>query len=724
MVLVGPTGVGKTSMARAFSEIINKDKKDLFIMFCFNIETQVSDLYGTLTLEQGIPKSVKGPLYKAFEEGNIFIADEFNLAEDSILQSVSIVLESSDIGSNILIPGLGSIATYNPNFFFIACQNDVQTKGRRLLPEIISKRLIMFEYPEPKESDIEASCRDIATYELLKDCDNELKESFPIKISRFMFLLNQKREPEIGEWSMRNIRKLYRRIKLHKIKSESKEFINITYIHQIVFYILQSINPNKRSEILVIILDLIKQSFNISDEEKEEIKECIESTPQLKKSDNSLYLIKGKNGIKISKIIENKLNGFDELKTFLDSLFYCLFCDINEHLLFLGPSSYKTFLSRLLLPNNSSVINLYNETSLTQLLGSITLTNSKNAKYYYLSKILEICHQKDDIKELSKNIEYIPIKITNEEELEKEMEEEMKKINEYENKVSEENDDEIDNNKYNEKEKKRRRIIKNKAKNMKNNNIEKKIDKNENEIKFLEFKSKIKSIIDKTKNKLKNSISIHYVLDNLEKKLFEEIVKNSDNLFGDFTAIFKEGILPNKILLQQSLICKNISNLKPQVLERFNDLINFDPKIILNEDYCNTFTGKMKEWSDFNENFKIFATSQLENFSNLSEAIKSRFSIIQTSKYSKEEQYNVSQIYYKDTPYKLYTFINEYKKNVTKKELNFSNIIKIISLYKNIIKKNNEETQEVIKEKELAICIYRILFPLMKTKKKKEKLIN
>ena len=36
--------------------------------------------------------------------------------------------------------------------------------------------------------------------------------------------------------------------------------------------------------------------------------------------------------------------------------------------------------------------------------------------------------QKDDIKELSKNIIYIPIKITNEEELEKEMEEEMKKI--------------------------------------------------------------------------------------------------------------------------------------------------------------------------------------------------------------------------------------------------------------------------------------------------------
>ena len=89
------------------------------------------------------------------------------------------------------------------------------------------------------------------------------------------------------------------------------------------------------------------------------------------------------------------------------------------------------------------------------------------------------------------------------------------------------------------------------------NNIEKKIDKNENEIKLLEFKYKIKSITGKTNNKLKNSISIHYVLENLEKKLFEEIVKNSDNLFGDFRVILKEGILPNKILLQQSLFFKN-----------------------------------------------------------------------------------------------------------------------------------------------------------------------
>lgn len=171
----------------------------------------------------------------------------------------------------------------------------------------------------------------------LKICEEELEDSFAIKIFHFMFLLNKASEPDLGIWSMRNIRKIYRRIKLQKLKIESKEYKNITYNHQIVFYILQSINPNRRNEILEVIIELMRKSFNISNREEEEIKYCIKSDARLEIIDNSLYLMKGDSGIRISKEIENNLRDFDELNSFLESLFYCLFCHINEPILLLGP---------------------------------------------------------------------------------------------------------------------------------------------------------------------------------------------------------------------------------------------------------------------------------------------------------------------------------------------------------------------------------------------------
>ena len=87
----------------------------------------------------------------------------------------------------------------------------------------------------------------------------------------------------------------------------------------------------------------------------------------------------------------------NELPSLLESLFYVLFFDSNEPLLLVGPSSYKTYLSKLILMN-PPIINLYQETSITQLLGSVTITNSKKTKYFFLQNILEICH-KTELKE-------------------------------------------------------------------------------------------------------------------------------------------------------------------------------------------------------------------------------------------------------------------------------------------------------------------------------------
>jgi hypothetical protein len=64
-----------------------------------------------------------------------------------------------------------------------------------------------------------------------------------------MYNLNEANIPEIGKWSMRDVRKLYRRITQQQIKE--KEYFNITIEHQIVFYILGSIPEGVNKKLII-----------------------------------------------------------------------------------------------------------------------------------------------------------------------------------------------------------------------------------------------------------------------------------------------------------------------------------------------------------------------------------------------------------------------------------------------------------------------------------------
>ena len=86
--LVGATGLGKTSMARAFSEIV---RKEYAILYSFHMETQLSDLYGVFNFEAGKAVIKDGPLIKTMEKEQLFIADQFNLAEESVLQILQLL---------------------------------------------------------------------------------------------------------------------------------------------------------------------------------------------------------------------------------------------------------------------------------------------------------------------------------------------------------------------------------------------------------------------------------------------------------------------------------------------------------------------------------------------------------------------------------------------------------------------------------------------------------
>ena len=244
-----------------------------------------------------------------------------------------------------------------------------------------------------------------------------------------MYLLNEQKDQDIGIWSMRNIRKLFRRLQSQQIKYDS--YIKISPEHQIVFFILQSIIPEKRIEVLEKLLKIMEKAFNLDDSQKKNISNCINTLPKIRKKDKKdgeqLFLMKGECGILIPPNLESIINS--ELPTLLESLFYILFCHENEPLILVGPSGFKTYLAQNIL-TNSPIINLYQETSISQLLGSITLTNTKKAKSFYLRKILEICHinKEDEEKSYLNYLDYIEVINKTDEEIEKEIEIEKKKM--------------------------------------------------------------------------------------------------------------------------------------------------------------------------------------------------------------------------------------------------------------------------------------------------------
>lgn len=287
--LVGATGLGKTSMARAFCEIV---KSEYVTLYSFYMETQLIDLYGVFNFEAGKVVIQDGLLVKTMENGQVFIADEFNLAEEAVLQTISIALEPADENSMFLVPESGKKIKRKNSFFFIACQNDLSTAGRKKLQEIIQKRLRTFEYPSHMIKDLQSSIEEIIRFEKIEGSKFELYIDFPSRIANFMYNLYEANIPEVGKWSMRNIRKLYRRLTKQQINYTS--YFNITIEHQIVFYILGCV-PGGIVEKLIVyekIAQILKKTFDLKDEIYEKIKNCIENKPSIININNKKFLIK------------------------------------------------------------------------------------------------------------------------------------------------------------------------------------------------------------------------------------------------------------------------------------------------------------------------------------------------------------------------------------------------------------------------------------------------
>ena len=168
----------------------------------------------------------------------------------------------------------------------------------------------------------------------------------------------------------------------------------------------------------------------------------------------------------------------------------------------------------------------------------------------------------------------------------------------------------------------------------------------------------------------------------------EDILEMSNSMFGDFTTIFKVGVLIENVLLQKNIILKNLSNLSPSIFERLNDFYNYNPKITLNEDYCNTLTSENKELHDFSDGFRMIAVIPLDDIRNFSDAARSRLTVIYTKPYQKDERKTVIRNLYPQYPILLDDFLEKFESNF--KGIKFSILIKIIKLAKEIDKANEQ----------------------------------
>lgn len=163
VLLVGPTGCGKTTVCQILSEIHNKK---LRILNC-HMHTEGGDFLGGLrpcrdtSSTNNLFQWVDGPLILSMKEGNYFMADEISLAEDSVLERLNSILEPE---RTLLISEKGGlsdseefIVKADKDFKFLATMNPGGDFGKKELSPALRNRFteIWCKPAESKEDLVE-----------------------------------------------------------------------------------------------------------------------------------------------------------------------------------------------------------------------------------------------------------------------------------------------------------------------------------------------------------------------------------------------------------------------------------------------------------------------------------------------------------------------------------------------------------------------------------------
>ena len=432
LCIIGPPGIGKTLGARKFA-LIRENIKGIqydapFYMHSFHRSSRPRDYFGTYSLKDKNLIFKEGTLTKAIKQGNVFIGDEFNISNEDCMKAITPILELK-FNENIIIPGIDKEFLINPDFFLIICQNTKETSGRQELPEKIKTKIKVIEYPERIKEEIKIICENMWNNKFSGRKKCILTKNDAGKFANFMEKLNN--NEILTPWSLRDISKLFARI--YKQSLNPDNYQNLGIKEHILFYILSSNAPSLiNKERINNIIYLISQVFRLQIGEENYLNNLYFEPSFCEIKNNKIIVKKGKIEIvygNYKEEIYNKLNG---LTSVLDALFKILLSTDDEPILISGPSSYKTFLAKLIFKERESeVISLNSEINMTQLIGSTIILTKDKAKNYYLKQIYEILQAKDidnSLLDFEKNKDKINKKI---EELTKEFDKnQVKKMNE------------------------------------------------------------------------------------------------------------------------------------------------------------------------------------------------------------------------------------------------------------------------------------------------------
>lgn len=133
VLLIGETGIGKTKICEIVSALFKTNLRSINV----HNGTESSDFIGHPVLDKSKILWKNGPLVEALINGDSFLIDEINLAEDSALERLNSVLED---GRSLFIPETGKEITAADRFRVVATMNPSGDFGKRELSPALRSR--------------------------------------------------------------------------------------------------------------------------------------------------------------------------------------------------------------------------------------------------------------------------------------------------------------------------------------------------------------------------------------------------------------------------------------------------------------------------------------------------------------------------------------------------------------------------------------------------------